>query len=67
MKRRGRFWRVYYRLMMRGYCDSPGGMEYRRVKREWRAAGRPRPIADFIKRAANRGPVRVEGPEGGPS
>lgn len=43
------FWQAYDRLSRRGACDSPGGMEYRRVKREWVRAGKPRPIARFIR------------------
>lgn len=31
-----------------GSCDSIGGMEYERVKREWLEFDMPEPIASFI-------------------
>lgn len=51
-----RFRRAYARLAIVGRCDSPGGMEYRRVRREWFAAGRPEPVEAFIQWRANAGP-----------
>lgn len=47
---------VWYELLaQKGQCDSPGGAEYQRVRREWQEAGKPAPKA-FILSAANRLP-----------
>lgn len=47
------FWDAYERLAEQGTCDSPGGMEYRRVFKEWQAFGRPADIESFIAVSAN--------------
>ena len=39
-----------------GLCDGEGGMEHRRVVREWVEAGRPLPAAAFIVQRASAGP-----------
>jgi hypothetical protein len=44
---------VYGALARKGYCDLPGGAEYRRVAAEWDRAGRPWRIARFIRSHAN--------------
>lgn len=44
---------LWERLAAEGGCDGRGGMEYRRVRREWEEAGRPEPILPFIRRRAN--------------
>ena len=49
------FDRAYEYLAKQGTCDSPGGMEYRRVKSEWLEC-RPAPLP-FIEVRANLGPV----------
>jgi hypothetical protein len=46
---------VHRRLATEGACDSTGGMEYERVKREWLVAGRPE-IEPFIRARSNVGP-----------
>ena len=48
-----RFWSTYERLSLDGFCDSPGGMEFTRVQREWRSAAYPEPLGEFIHRRAN--------------
>jgi len=40
-----------------GGCDAYHSMECLRVRAEWLAASKPRPIADFIREAANRPPL----------
>jgi hypothetical protein len=40
-------------LEMHGCCDGRGGHEYDRVKLAWVQRGRPKPIAPFIRWAAN--------------
>lgn len=47
------FYDAYDRLSEEGKCDSPGGMEYTRVRDEWVRAGRPADIESFIIRRAN--------------
>lgn len=54
-----KFWLAYERLSESGTCDSPGGVEYARVRAEWIAAGRPDDIEEFICRRANAGPDDV--------
>lgn len=49
------FWSVYERLAAEGKCDSPGGMEYRRVLTEW-IEEQPDNMDEFICRRANVGP-----------
>ncbi len=44
-----RFLERYYRMSLVGRTDSPGGMEYCRVRREWVAAGKP-PVKEFLGR-----------------
>lgn len=56
------FDRAYAAGAALGICDSPGGVEYRRVRREWIKAGRPVEIHGFIRRRANAGPA---GPQRG--
>lgn len=46
---------AYRELAEWGRCDAYGGVESERVRREWRAAGRPDP-RPFIVRRANVGP-----------
>lgn len=55
-RRRKRFMRVYHRLSQQGWCDGEGGMESRRVYREWVEAGCP-PLKAFIRWRANIGPT----------
>ncbi len=43
---------VYEKLSKTGACDSPGGMECERVRREWIAEGCPE-VEAFIRRHAN--------------
>ena len=38
-----------------GWCDGTGGMEWKRVKGEWIAAGRPPGVGAFIRSRANGG------------
>jgi hypothetical protein len=46
--------RVLYRVMSpEGKCDAVGGMEYKRVQREWIAAGRRSGLEQFIHTRAN--------------
>ena len=47
------FWNAYEALSKEGRCDSPGGMEYKRVFKEWTDQGRPANIEHFIKIRAN--------------
>lgn len=47
------FHAAYERLSRTGACDSPGGMEYARVLREWHDSGRPTFLDQFIKVRAN--------------
>ncbi len=42
-----KFLERYYQLSLEGKADSPGGMEYRRMKRRWRKAGKP-PVKKFL-------------------
>ncbi len=51
-----RFHAAYRRLALEGRCDGVGGMECRRVFREWRNAGMPPDIDAFIIDRANVGP-----------
>lgn len=51
-----RFMEAWYRLSLRGWCDGLGGMEYRRVRRAYKQAGRPKKVCQFIRIAANSGP-----------
>lgn len=44
---------VHRMLAVLGFCDGTGGAEYRRVKREWIACGRPSEIRAFIRIRAN--------------
>lgn len=47
-------WRAAAR---KGYCDSFGGAEYRRVKAAWIEAGKPQDhLVDFIRTCANEPP-----------
>lgn len=46
----------YWILSRQGHCDSPGGMEYHRVRAEWIRAGRPIRMIRFIKYWANLPP-----------
>jgi len=60
-----RFHRAWLKLSEEGQCDSPGGMEFKRVYAEWVAAHSPMPIEDFIVERANansegKGPKQVE-------
>jgi len=48
-----RFREAYARLAERSKCDAPGGMEYKRVLREWLTMGRPSDIESFIAIRAN--------------
>ncbi len=50
------FWDAYARLEAEGACDSPGGMEYQRVYREWLDANCPGDVDTFIRQRANVGP-----------
>lgn len=43
-----------------GRCDSWGGMEYRRVRKEWFAAEKTRELEWFIRKRANIGPIPME-------
>ncbi len=43
------FYHTYNRLAMIGVCDSAGGMEYRRVRKQWEDAGKPPNVVKFIK------------------
>ncbi len=52
----GHFFAAYDRLADDGKCDCAGGMEYRRVLREWIDAGQPDDLDEFIVRRANVGP-----------
>ena len=47
------FFHAYERLAERGKCDSPGGMECRRVLTEWIALGCSEKPEAFIARRAN--------------
>lgn len=47
------FWEAYKRLSQDGHCDGAGGAEFRRVLEEWKAAGCPEAMDDFIKARAN--------------
>lgn len=46
---------AYERLAQVGACDTPGGVEYQRVRAEWRRAGRPEDVETFIRERANVG------------
>lgn len=52
------FDRAYKALSLDGLVDTPGGMEYTRVRKEWLEAGRPmnRNLRDWIYQRANIGP-----------
>ena len=50
------FWKAYERLSESGRCDDPGGSEYDRVVGEWKQAGCPSNLDDFITVRANIGP-----------
>lgn len=48
-------WRVLHR---EDKCDAPGSDEYHRITKEWRDAGAPPDMLEFIlRRANNLGPV----------
>ncbi len=53
---KARFWAAYKRLSESGKCDCEGGMECRRVFREWKEAGCPEDLDAFIYVAANTMP-----------
>lgn len=62
---------VWSRLAAEGICDGPDGAEYRRVEKEWIAAGRPE-IEAFVRQGAtNTAPAlcprcgRSDGAHGG--
>jgi hypothetical protein len=40
-----------------GWCDDRPGAEYRRVKSEWIAAGKPANVTAFIRLRANFAPL----------
>jgi hypothetical protein len=42
------FYDAYDRLAQDGYCDEPGGEEYKRVLGEWFHAGKPAGLKTFI-------------------
>lgn len=50
------FIRVWRAMEEDGQTDGLGGSEYRRVRAEWIAAGRPADVREFIRRRANVGP-----------
>lgn len=50
------FAKQYQQLSEEGACDGYGASESDRVYREWVDAGRPQPVAEFIRRRANIGP-----------
>jgi hypothetical protein len=50
------FDQVHRTLADQGRCDETGGMEYRRVRREWFDAGCPADVEVFISDRANAGP-----------
>jgi hypothetical protein len=50
----------YERISQDGYCDSPGGCEYRRVREEFLLAGCPNNVEQFIRWRANAGPLEKE-------
>lgn len=54
------FDRTWIRLADQAHCDSYGATEYRRVRQEWEAAGRPQAMAAFIRKRANIGPFDNE-------
>jgi hypothetical protein len=60
----GRFDLLWIELARQGTCDAMGSKEYQRVKAEWIAANRPRPIVFFIEDHANRPGGPVLPPEG---
>ena len=47
---------VWNRLAESGQCDTSGGMEYKRVFREWQEYEGRDGLESFIKRQANIGP-----------
>jgi len=49
-----KFRKAWRRLDAKGLCGEPGGVEYRRVLDAWIAAGFPRRVTRFIRRASNR-------------
>jgi hypothetical protein len=51
------FDRVWERLANEAKCDGLGASQYRRVKTEWIACGRPTHIKEFIMHAADRPPT----------
>jgi hypothetical protein len=53
-----RFQETWERLAEQGKCDGFGGMEYRRVRKEWAAAGKPADVEAFIIERANIGPEK---------
>lgn len=55
---------AYERLSARGACDSPGGMEYLRVRQEWsQVVGSSDAALDaFIRQRAGAGPFDPESP-----
>lgn len=53
MKTEQDFWDAYERLSKDGKCDGAGGMEYERVRNEWRLAGSPENLEHFIVTRAN--------------
>ena len=54
------FRQAYTRLAEDGYCDEPGGMEYRRVREEWVYGGASQDVDGFIRWRANIGPFEEE-------
>ena len=53
MGEREEFARAWHALERLGMCDGAGGMEYRRVLKEWRQIGRAASMLAFIRRRAN--------------
>lgn len=54
----GDFFTAYQRLSKQGKCDSPGGMEYKRVLAEW-LDDRSVDLDDFIVEQVNVGPIET--------
>jgi hypothetical protein len=55
-KQKAVFRRAYRKLARVGRCDGYGGMECRRVRREWLSAGAPADVETFIADRANQTP-----------
>jgi hypothetical protein len=51
---------IWEMLARSGKCDAKHGMEYRRVLRTWKKAGKPAPIIHYIRTEANRMPDTEE-------